>query len=104
MAWACGVGPLFPGFHNNVAGTPMPEGVKQLYYLCWPLGFTVSGLVLLVLSKIFPIAGVGEVDEFDVFGTKGEPETQPEVERLSVAAKDDDLGANVHVLPVQSAA
>ncbi|BEJ06652.1 hypothetical protein CcaverHIS641_0311740 [Cutaneotrichosporon cavernicola] len=75
IAWACGVGPLFPGFLNNVAGTRVPEGIKKLYFLCWPLGFTVSGVVLVVLSKVFPVAGVGEVDELDVFGTKGEPET-----------------------------
>lgn len=94
IAWACGVGPLFPGFLNNVAGTPVPEGIKKLYFLCWPLGFTVSGLVLVVLSKLFPIAGVGQVDELDVFGTKGEPETPP------VAPKDEELGTEVQVVPV----
>lgn len=96
VAWACGVGPLFPGFLNNVAGTSVPEGVKKLYFLCWPLGFCVSGLVLVALSKIFPVAGVGEVDEYDVFGTKGEPEAP------LVVMKEDEVasGTEVRVLPV----
>lgn len=71
----------------------MPEGVKRLYFLCWPLGFCVSGIVLVVLSKVFPVAGVGEVDEFDVFGTKGVPEAP------AVAAKEEEAGSGVQVLP-----
>lgn len=78
-----------------MAGTPVPDGVQKLYYLCWPLGFCVSGLAIVALSKIFPVAGVGEVDEFDVFGTKGEPETAPIIMKEGEVAP----GTNVQVLP-----
>ncbi len=35
------------------------------------MGFCISGVVYVVLCKIFPIAGIGEVDEYDIFGTFG---------------------------------
>lgn len=71
VAWACGLAPLFPGFIASVSTAHVSLGATHLYYLCWPLGFTISGLVMLGLSKASPPAGLGEVDETDVFGTFG---------------------------------
>jgi len=76
IAWICGVAPLFPGFLQSVgAGVVVPVSITRLYFLCYPFGFLVSGLVHVALSKAFPPPGIGEVDELDVFGTFGEPET-----------------------------
>lgn len=100
VAWICGVAPLFPGFLESVgAGVTIPMGMRQLYFLCYPFGFLTSGVVHVALSKIWPPDGVGEVDQYDVFGTFGEPEVPPEnVEADSKGGHDDsekEVEANV---------
>ncbi|KAK4684535.1 nucleobase:cation symporter-1, NCS1 family, partial [Tremellales sp. Uapishka_1] len=72
VSWACGVGPLFPGFIASVSTVTVPIGVTHLYQLCWPLGFTISCFVHWGLCIVFPPDGLGEVDEYDIFGTFGE--------------------------------
>nr|XP_018259521.1 uncharacterized protein I303_07589 [Kwoniella dejecticola CBS 10117]OBR81679.1 hypothetical protein I303_07589 [Kwoniella dejecticola CBS 10117] len=106
VAWVCGVGPLFPGFLASVSTVTVSEGATHIYYLCWPLGFTISGVVFVVLSKIWPPAGVGEVDEYDYFGTFGEPDGPPEAEQAEViksveGARDKDPVDAVHAVPVR---
>jgi len=49
--------------------------MTRLYYLCCPFGFLVSGILHVVISRVYPPPDLGEVDEYDVFGTFGEPET-----------------------------
>lgn len=62
------------------------------------VGFFLSGILYTVLCKIFPVAGVGEVDEYDTFGTFGEPETVP----TEVIKEDEEpnagrpLGGQIH--------
>jgi NCS1 family nucleobase:cation symporter-1 len=76
ISWIFGVAPLFPGFLESVgAGVIIPIGMTRLYYLCYPFGFLVSGMLHVIISKIYPPPGIGEVDEYDVFGTFGEPES-----------------------------
>ncbi|KAH9939657.1 NCS1 nucleoside transporter family [Epithele typhae] len=71
VSWVFGVWPLMPGFINAVS--PSPIGVAQgwtyMYDLAWPLGFVLSAVVHIALSKAFPPTGLGEVDDEDVFGT-----------------------------------
>nr|XP_019050933.1 hypothetical protein I302_01376 [Kwoniella bestiolae CBS 10118]OCF29863.1 hypothetical protein I302_01376 [Kwoniella bestiolae CBS 10118] len=125
IAWVCGVAPCFPGFLASVSTVEIPLGATHVYYLCWPrkhpflcpsssgsriwsqannakVGFAISGIVFLVLSKIWPPAGLGEVDEYDYFGTFGEPDgpgqsglTTPEEN------KDKDEGAIVQAIPLR---
>lgn len=79
ISWVIGVAPLFPGFLVSVgSGVTIPDGMQKLYYLCYPYGFLVSGILHVALSKAFPPHGVGEVDEYDVFGTFGDPEVPVE--------------------------
>lgn len=35
------------------------------------VGFTISGVVMLIISKVWRPAGIDEVDELDIFGTFG---------------------------------
>ena len=58
------------------------EGWTRVYDLAWPLGFALSASVHVLLSKLFPPVGLGEVDEEDVFGTFTE-------KRLGYQVKDD---------------
>jgi NCS1 family nucleobase:cation symporter-1 len=93
IAWVLGVWPSLPGFAASV--TPASVHVStdwvHVYYLSWPLGFTISATVWMVLNKIWPPPGVGAVDEKDVFGTFGKAEVESrEVEYgdESISTKD----------------
>lgn len=50
-------------------------------------GFAISGFAHIVLDKIFPPPGIGEVDDDDIFGTSAEKEIKPKKERLSTRRK-----------------
>lgn len=39
---------------------------SHIYYLSWPLGFSISAFVWIVLNTIWPPPGVGEVDDLDM--------------------------------------
>ncbi|KAL1758225.1 permease for cytosine/purines, uracil, thiamine, allantoin-domain-containing protein [Schizophyllum commune] len=71
VAWVLGVFPSMPGFCADV--TPetvvVSESWTRVYYLSWLLGCAISGSVHLLLSKLWPPPGVGEVDLFDVYET-----------------------------------
>ncbi|KAI0367930.1 NCS1 nucleoside transporter family [Pilatotrama ljubarskyi] len=71
ISWASGVWPLMPGFVNAVSLDPIgvSEGWTRIYDLAWPLGFTLSATVHVVLNTAFPPHGLGQVDDEDVFGT-----------------------------------
>ncbi|EEP81167.1 predicted protein [Uncinocarpus reesii 1704] len=85
-AWVFGFAPLLPGFVNAVnPSISVPEGCVQMYYLAYPLGFAISFVVYIVLNKVFPPPGLGEVDDVDQFGTF----TPEEAARLGMAAGDE---------------
>jgi hypothetical protein len=44
---------------------------RHVYYLSWPLGFTISGALWLLLNTLWPPRGLREVDSQDVYGTFG---------------------------------
>ncbi|RDB26775.1 Allantoin permease [Hypsizygus marmoreus] len=73
VAWVLGVWPSLPGFCASVTPGSIHVGINwiHVYYLSWPLGFTISAVVWMVLNSVWPPPGVGEVDEKDVFGTFG---------------------------------
>ena len=59
----------------------MPEACIHLYYLAFPLGFTVSFILHWFLNRIWPPEGLGEKDDIDYYGTF----TNEEAVRLGVA-------------------
>lgn len=77
VAWAMGVWITLPGFAHYVqhGGTSVWPGWSNLYDISYPLGLSLSVLAYVGLSKLFPIAGLGQVDELDYFGTFGPAET-----------------------------
>ncbi|KAH9895754.1 NCS1 nucleoside transporter family [Cubamyces lactineus] len=74
ISWAFGVWPLMPGFVSSVSASSISvsDGWIHVYDLAWPLGFSISAFVHVILSKAFPPAGLGVVDDDDVFGTFSE--------------------------------
>jgi NCS1 family nucleobase:cation symporter-1 len=82
VAWFLGFIFLLPGFVHNVnTNIAVPEAFKNLYYLSFPLGFVISATIFYGLNTFFPPEGLGEIDEFDMFGTF----TEDEARRLGMA-------------------
>ncbi|KAK7445174.1 hypothetical protein VKT23_009605 [Stygiomarasmius scandens] len=72
IAWLNGVWPLMPGFIAAVQNKTTSAGWTRTYYLAWLFGFFVSGTTYIILCKIWPLEGLGTVDEYDVYGTFNE--------------------------------
>ncbi|WWD21804.1 hypothetical protein CI109_106292 [Kwoniella shandongensis] len=108
VAWVCGVAPTFPGFLASVSTVQIPLGATHAYNLGWLLGFFISAVVFLALSKIWPPVGLGEVDDYDIFGTFGSPDgpespgmVGSDIEDATHDDKKDDLEGGVHVMPIR---
>lgn len=82
-SWTIGWSYLIPGFAATVTpdAVQVPQACINLYYLAFPLGFTVSFLVHLALNRIWPPVGLGDKDDIDYYGTF----TTEEAVRLGVA-------------------
>ncbi|KAI1617868.1 putative uracil permease [Exophiala viscosa] len=90
VAWAMGVWINVPGFAEFVryGSNKTLSGWSNLYDISYPLGLLLSVTTYVVLSKVSPIKGLGEVDDADYFGTFGPAETRSfhgeEVETVQV--------------------
>ncbi|CDK26233.1 unnamed protein product [Kuraishia capsulata CBS 1993] len=70
VAWVIGFAPLMPGFvHACNEKIKIPLGAQHLYYLAYIYGFIVSFVIHYGINHFFPPPGLGEVDEYDQFGT-----------------------------------
>lgn len=75
ISWSIGFAPQIPGFINAVnPAIEVPVACKRLYYLAYPLGFSISFLLHWLLNFVAPPAGLGERDEYDFFNTFAEDE------------------------------
>ncbi|KAJ9207699.1 hypothetical protein DTO021D3_3164 [Paecilomyces variotii] len=91
-AWVVGFTPLLPGFVHAVnPKITVPVGCTRLYDLAFPLGFVISAVLYVAISKIWPPMGLGEVDESDYYGTF----TTEEATRLGVIPRDEIEGVEV---------
>lgn len=90
VAWLLGFATQLPGFAANVTPGAVRVGHawNELYCMAFPLGFAISFTVHYVLSRAWPPAGLGEVDDADYFGTF----TPEEALRLGVAPWSDGDG------------
>lgn len=70
LAWICGWVPTIGGLVVTVQGdTNAPKGLYEVYYMAFFIGFFTSAIIFVILNKSFPVAGMGEYDEADVYGT-----------------------------------
>ncbi|KAI9147473.1 Transporter aclS [Paramyrothecium foliicola] len=71
VAWVLGFATQLPGFAQNV--TPSRVTVSrpwsELFYLAFPLGFTISFVAHYIINRVFPPPGLGQQDEVDHFST-----------------------------------
>lgn len=92
LAWSIGFSYLLPGFAHAVnENIIVPKACTDLYYLAFPLGFTVSFLLHWAINTAFPPPGLGEKDEIDYFMTF----TPEEAAKLGVAPHEVYDGMSV---------
>ncbi|KAJ9131029.1 NCS1 nucleoside transporter family protein [Pleurostoma richardsiae] len=61
VAWAVGFAPLMPGFIAAVnTSASVSDGATELYYMNYLYGFCASGVLFILLHKIFPAASLDE--------------------------------------------
>lgn len=85
VAWICGFASQLPGFANAIdKGTVVPIGCVRLYYLAFLVGFAISFSIFYGLNRVWPPAGVQEIDDADIFGTF----SSSEASRLGIAPVD----------------
>lgn len=96
VAWIVGFTPQLPGFINAVnPSIIVPVGCMRLYYLAFPVGFLISFVLHVLLNRIFPPRGLGEIDEEDHFETF----TAEEATKLGVVPREEEVEAVQVVQP-----
>lgn len=82
LSWVIGWAYLIPGFaHAVTPHVTVPRACTDLYYLAYPLGFTVSFLTHWALNTMAPPPGLGVADDVDVYETFASDEAM----RLGIA-------------------
>lgn len=77
VSWGVGWASQIPGFIHAVnPSIVVPAGCNELYDLAYVLGFAISFLVHIGLNRIWPVKGLGEIDEEDYYGTFTEEEAR----------------------------
>ncbi|KAI2613720.1 NCS1 nucleoside transporter family protein-like protein [Hypoxylon fragiforme] len=85
VSWVCGWIPTIGGLVATVnSDTNASRAWFELYYMAFFIGFFTSGVLFYILNKLFPVAGLGEYDEADVYGTF----TAREAAKLGVVAAE----------------
>ncbi len=70
VSWAIGFAPAMTGFINAVnTNIQVSDGAKRVFYLAYIEGFAISFTVHYLLNRYFPVRGLGEIDEQDIFAT-----------------------------------
>ncbi|KAH9902050.1 uracil permease [Xylariomycetidae sp. FL2044] len=69
-SWLCGWAPTIGGLVATVNQDPSaPRALYELYYMAFLIGFFTSGIIFFILNKLFPVQGLGEYEEIDIYGT-----------------------------------
>jgi NCS1 family nucleobase:cation symporter-1 len=70
VSWLVGMAPALPGFINAVnPSISVPAGAQEVFYLAYIEGFFLGFTVHYVLNHFFPVPGLGQIDEEDIFAT-----------------------------------
>ncbi|KAF3056241.1 Thiamine transporter THI72 [Daldinia childiae] len=70
IAWICGWAPTIGGLVTTVKqDANAPKALSELYFMAFFIGFFTSATIFFGLNKLFPVKGMGEYDEVDIYGT-----------------------------------
>ncbi|THH15147.1 hypothetical protein EW146_g5285 [Bondarzewia mesenterica] len=104
-AWLAGWAPTVGGLAATAQPIPnAPRALFELYYISFFLGFSISFIIFIALNFLFPVAGLGEIDDVDYFGAF----TDKECKRLGIAplspsaASDSTSEEKVQVVNVET--
>ncbi|EFX04884.1 uracil permease [Grosmannia clavigera kw1407] len=87
-AWLCGWAPTVGGLAYKASGrTDGAKALYQLYYMAFLIGFFTSAIIFYALNKLFPVLGMGEYDEMDVYDTF----TAAEAAKRGIVPADNQL-------------
>ncbi|KAI1385016.1 NCS1 nucleoside transporter family protein-like protein [Hypoxylon trugodes] len=90
VAWVCGWAPTIGGLVVTVnQDTNAPRGLFELYYMAFFIGFFISATIFIILNKLFPVSGLGEYDEVDIYGTF----TTKEADKLGIISVEFQTNA-----------
>jgi len=88
VSWFVGWSFTLPGFCSAInAKIQVSTGALDVYYLAYLVGFVVSFVVHIVINRVFPPAGLGQVDEYDVYRTF----TTEQARKLGVVPADEPI-------------
>jgi NCS1 family nucleobase:cation symporter-1 len=71
LAWVLGFWSQLPGFAQNVTpnSVTVSKGWTNIFNLAFLVGFAISFTCFYAFSYFWPPPGLGEIDEYDIFGT-----------------------------------
>ncbi|KAB5518081.1 NCS1 nucleoside transporter [Coniochaeta sp. 2T2.1] len=71
VAWVLGFWSQLPGFAQNVTpnSVTVSKGWTNAFNLAFPIGFAISFTLFYVFSYFWPPPCLGEIDEYDIYGT-----------------------------------
>ncbi|KAJ9621383.1 hypothetical protein H2204_011944 [Knufia peltigerae] len=91
VSTAVGIAPFIGGMASVNPSNSIPVGLTRTFYLGFIAGYIISFLTQWGLSVLFPPAGLGEVDQYDTFGTFTPEEAQKLGIQTSPEAEDSTL-------------
>lgn len=99
VAWFLGFATQLPGFSASVTPDKVQVGEAwhELFYLAFPLGFTISFVAHYALNRLFPPPGLGLVDDMDYFGSF----TEAEATKLGMGLGIDCDNTVIQGVPIQ---
>lgn len=75
--WVAGWAPTIGGLIVSAQGKKdAPRAVYELYYIAFFVGFFISFVLFYGVNKAFPLEGLGEFDDTDIYATFTEAESQ----------------------------
>lgn len=89
--WVAGWAPTVGGLIVSAGGVGgAPDAVYELYYVAFFIGFMISFALFWGVNGLFPVEGLGEYDEVDVYGTF----TASEAAKLGVTPCEEEAAVS----------
>ncbi|KAL2206819.1 hypothetical protein CC79DRAFT_1343111 [Sarocladium strictum] len=94
-SWILGFAPSIGGMASLDPKNNIPIGLTRTFYTGFITGYAISFLSQWALSKVFPPAGLGEIDDYDTYGTF----SLEEARKLGIQPQQDQLdGQESHII------
>ncbi|ODV70615.1 nucleobase cation symporter-1 family protein CYBJADRAFT_195583 [Cyberlindnera jadinii NRRL Y-1542] len=93
VSWICGFVPGIIGFPSvNPNLTNVPKPAIKMFEISFIIGYPISFIIHVLINRVFPPVGLGEIDEYDFYHTF----TREEALKLHVVPHDSDVVLGCH--------